>query len=699
VSDDNDGGALLLILLLFGGFIVVCVAAGSQSHATAELASQVEPIGENTLTFTIKAGGFDLSGIKSSYIPRYISNWAELCRSLGINKFRCDFGSTTAWNTNIYSYSSTWAQELDDILTLTSAEGFQIWFQCLGNPLGGFFGIDDANLLYYNSRTPALRDANGNIITDLVSAYEIANGYPATEQYLAKLAGDNSLSKNFFADSRIFAWSIGNECVIANKSGGVVTANVVYNWLVFVADYIRAQGGKVIADAWLVMPAGDAFVDVAPLAQDHADYIEYHHYGLWELRDYYTPNYNPNTVQYHNWDSWKTNTIQSYAETQLANALTYGGFTADKVIQGEFGIWRGHYTDQGVEATYSDQDVIDYYSHYFQAMNDAGIKNTSFYFINNAGDPSATYGMITPSGYGTATLRDGCTEIAAAYSGSPPPSTYNVSVSASSGGSVNPSVGTHTYSANSTVNFTATPQSGFYFSQWLKNGVNVGSSTSYSLFVSGDCTLQAVFTLTPVVTYTLTTSAVGAGTVNPATSVINQGLTVQVSALPTLGNHLDHWTVDSVDTDNINPKSVIMNADHTVTATFVADPDPVTNYTLTASSEVGGTITPIPNAYVLADSSSMTFTASALFGFAFTGFLIDGTTLSTTNPYNMVINGANRSIRAKFTRIVKTDLLTQILTQAKTHSIGDYCFEAGCVEPGVDNCNVPLRQILAQLKT
>jgi hypothetical protein len=43
-------------------------------------------------------------------------------------------------------------------------------------------------------------------------------------------------------------------------------------------------------------------------------------------------------------------------------------------------------------------------------------------------------------------------------------------------------------------------------------------------------------------------------------------------------------------------------------------------------------------------------------------------------------------------------LLEQLLERMEKDKFGDFCFEAGCVEPGVDNCNVPLRRILSNME-
>jgi len=46
-------------------------------------------------------------------------------------------------------------------------------------------------------------------------------------------------------------------------------------------------------------------------------------------------------------------------------------------------------------------------------------------------------------------------------------------------------------------------------------------------------------------------------------------------------------------------------------------------------------------------------------------------------------------------RLGKFDEVIAALEKVK---VGDYCFAAGCVEPGVDNANTSLRRILAQLE-
>lgn len=44
------------------------------------------------------------------------------------------------------------------------------------------------------------------------------------------------------------------------------------------------------------------------------------------------------------------------------------------------------------------------------------------------------------------------------------------------------------------------------------------------------------------------------------------------------------------------------------------------------------------------------------------------------------------------------DILRQIIANMEKRSIGDFVFLAGCVEPGIDNANTPIRRILEKLE-
>jgi PKD repeat protein len=78
-----------------------------------------------------------------------------------------------------------------------------------------------------------------------------------------------------------------------------------------------------------------------------------------------------------------------------------------------------------------------------------------------------------------------------------PTEDYDLTVSVSGSGTTSPSAGIHTYQEGTGVSVTASPSSGWTFSHWLLDSVNVGSTNPYSLTMNDDHTLTAVFTEVP----------------------------------------------------------------------------------------------------------------------------------------------------------------------------------------------------------
>ncbi|MCS7119233.1 MAG: hypothetical protein NZ894_04200, partial [Archaeoglobaceae archaeon] len=69
----------------------------------------------------------------------------------------------------------------------------------------------------------------------------------------------------------------------------------------------------------------------------------------------------------------------------------------------------------------------------------------------------------------------------------------NISVSPSGAGTTNPAPGIYWHNQGAPVTVTATPASGYAFSHWELNGVNVGSSPSYTVTMNSPNNLTAVF--------------------------------------------------------------------------------------------------------------------------------------------------------------------------------------------------------------
>jgi hypothetical protein len=107
--------------------------------------------------------------------------------------------------------------------------------------------------------------------------------------------------------------------------------------------------------------------------------------------------------------------------------------------------------------------------------------------------------------------------------------------------------------------------------------------------LTADKTVTAYYVLSPPVQYDLTIEVVGSGTTNPPPGVytdIDEGTDVVVDALPDPGWMLDHWELDGFDVGDASSYTVIMDADHVLTAIFVEIGGDVTPPTITINEPV-----------------------------------------------------------------------------------------------------------------
>jgi len=72
--------------------------------------------------------------------------------------------------------------------------------------------------------------------------------------------------------------------------------------------------------------------------------------------------------------------------------------------------------------------------------------------------------------------------------------TYTLTIIVAQGGTTNPLPGSSTHAPGTQVSVTASPSSGYAFDHWELDGVNVGSANPYTVTMTKDYTLRAVFT-------------------------------------------------------------------------------------------------------------------------------------------------------------------------------------------------------------
>jgi hypothetical protein len=126
---------------------------------------------------------------------------------------------------------------------------------------------------------------------------------------------------------------------------------------------------------------------------------------------------------------------------------------------------------------------------------------------------------------------------------------------------------------------TATPASGYSFSNWTEGGTVVSTSSSYTFTVTGARTLTANFTANPVY-YTITTSSnpsYGGSTGGGGSK--QSGTSCTVTATPASGYSFSNWTEGGTVVSTSSSYTFTVTGARTLTANFTAK-----YYTLTVSS-------------------------------------------------------------------------------------------------------------------
>ena len=159
------------------------------------------------------------------------------------------------------------------------------------------------------------------------------------------------------------------------------------------------------------------------------------------------------------------------------------------------------------------------------------------------------------------------------------PVMYDVTISATEGGTVSPQSGS--FEEGSSVTLTATPNAEYEFTKWS----NGSTQNPLVLTVTSDLTIQATFTKKQ---YELTISKEGEGTVNE--KVVNSGkgydsgTKIELTAVPAGEWVFAGWSGDVNSTDN--PLQVTISSPKNIKAKFVKR-----KYPLTINIEGQGTVT------------------------------------------------------------------------------------------------------------
>ena len=209
-------------------------------------------------------------------------------------------------------------------------------------------------------------------------------------------------------------------------------------------------------------------------------------------------------------------------------------------------------------------------------------------------------------------------------------------------GTVNKNPNSETYAHGTPVTITATPETGSIFAGW--SGGITSTANPLHITMNGNMTVTATFVKQQ---YRLTVNKAGDGSgsvnKNPSATSYTYGTKVTLTATPETGSIFAGWSGDITGTNN--PLSITMNANVTVTATFVKQ-----QYSLNVNKvgTGGGSVSKNPNLETYAFGSSVTLTATPEIGSIFAGWSDDLS--GTANPASITIS-SSKTVTARFTRI------------------------------------------------
>ena len=270
--------------------------------------------------------------------------------------------------------------------------------------------------------------------------------------------------------------------------------------------------------------------------------------------------------------------------------------------------------------------------------------------LRDTADDLGTPGFDIHYGYGRINARK-------AIYGTSPAINYTLAITTTAGGTTNPAPGNHTYTEGQNVPAQAIPDTGYGLDHWELDEVNVGSANPYSVLMSNNHTLHAVF----VLGYTLiiTTTTGGATSPSPGSYPYNIGTSVPVTATPDTHYIFDHWKLDGVNNGSANPCWVLMDNNHTLHAVFVQ-----INYTLTITATAGGTTDLEPGIYTYPAGSDILVIAIPDTDYVLDYWELDGTNVGSTNPITVTID-ADHALHAIF-RLLVHDMAVTHVTPSQT---------------------------------
>jgi len=259
------------------------------------------------------------------------------------------------------------------------------------------------------------------------------------------------------------------------------------------------------------------------------------------------------------------------------------------------------------------------------------------YHIDSVVVDGANLGLVTAYSFMTVTTNH---TITAYFS----INVLTISATASAGGTISPS-GSVDLTYGSAQGFTIAPDTGYHIDSVVVDNINRGAVTSYNFpNVTSSHNIHAYFSVNG---YTITATASPGGQTNPTgTVVVTHGGSRSFTILPNASNHIDSVVVDGVNLGVITSYNFTnVTGNHTIAAWFSP-----TYFTITATADSGGTISPAGAVQVLEDADQG-FTVVPSTGFLILDVLVDSVSVGSVSSYQFTGVSGPHTIRAVFVKL------------------------------------------------
>jgi predicted ester cyclase len=230
--------------------------------------------------------------------------------------------------------------------------------------------------------------------------------------------------------------------------------------------------------------------------------------------------------------------------------------------------------------------------------------------------------------------------------------TFTITASAGANGTVTPSGATVVAQGSSQL-YNITPNSGYNIATLVVDGSSIATSTTYTFNnVQQNHTISATFALIPVITYTITSSAGANGAISPSgATVVNQGANQSYDLTPDSGYNVDTLTVDGSPAATSTPYTFTnVQADHTISVTFIAIVVPPGSFIINATAGAGGTINPLGSTLVTQGTNQL-YTITPDSGYNIATLTVDSVSVATSTSYTFTNVQTTHTIDATFVAI------------------------------------------------